>query len=326
LEWATRTVRPGPVKPGVVVLVAELVEHWLAHCETWYTKNGKLTSGFHSHKSAAGAVAAEYGATPVEDFTPDDLRAVRAIWVHQGLHRLTVNTYQTAVKKMFGWGVGKRLVPPGVWHELQQVERLQRGRTKAPERKKKRAAPWADVEATFPHLHERADRRAVLEAMVRVHWLLGCRPQDLCGMRPRDIDRTGDVWHYVPGSHKNEHRDQELEYWIGPKAQAVLAPLLAGCPDNRPVFAYPRKVKSGGWIAVAGQVYCRRVKAACVLAGVRVWTPHQLRHSRATEVMRIYESDQAAATIIGDTTEVTRRIYADNPGQAVARRIARATG
>ncbi|MDY3557569.1 hypothetical protein R5W23_000096 [Gemmata sp. JC673] len=165
---------------------------------------------------------------------------------------------------------------------------------------------------------------AILEALVRVHWWLGGRPEDLVSMRPGDLDRTEDVWRYVPDTHKNEHREQELEYWIGPKAQAILVPLLEGKSATELVFVYPG-VGDDPPTPIQRAVYGNRVKDVCRRAGVKPWTPRPLRHSRATEVMRIYESNSAAAAVIGDSEEVARTIYVD-PQSAVRKRIARETG
>lgn len=331
LEWATRLVRRSAVAPGETVLVAELVEAWLEYCETGddgeggYVKRGRLTSGVHAQRSAMNYLTPSYGTLGVDEFGPEQLRAVRKGMIDAKLARKTINGYQTHIVQMFGWGVGRRLVPPDVWQTLKQVGRLQKGKTTARDNPKKTAVLWSDVEAVFPHLHQFERCRAVLESLVRVHWYLGGRPQDLVGMRPGDIDRTGDVWKYVPDGHKNEHREQELAYWIGPRCQAVLAPLLDGKGPGDPVFVYPAAEEGGRPVPIRRGVYTLRVKLACKRAKVKPWTPHQLRHSRATEVMRIFESNEAAAAAIGDTPEVTKTVYVD-PLDAVRKRIARETG
>ncbi|HEY1187561.1 MAG TPA: site-specific integrase [Gemmata sp.] len=341
LEWATRLVKNSPVPLGETLLVAELVEQWLAYCENGddgeggYQKHGKLTSEIHSQRAAMNYLLAAHGSTSVDEFGPEQLRAVRKAMIDarplrngkpspHGLSRNTINGYQTRLVQMFGWGVGRKLVPATVWHELKAVGRLQKGKTVARDPAKKKAVPWVDVEATLPHLHTDPDCRAVLESLVRLHWLVGGRPEDLVSLRPGDLDRTGDVWSYSPETHKNEHREQELTYWIGPKAQAILAPLLAGKADTDFVFCYPGAA-GGQPTPIRRAVYGNRVKAACKKAKVKPWTPHQLRHSRATEVMRIYESNAAAAAVIGDSEEVARTVYVD-PLDAVRKRIARETG
>jgi integrase len=330
LEWATRLVRRAPAV-GEAVLVCELVEAWLDYCEHGddgeggCIKRGKLTSAIYAHRSAANYLLEAHGTGSVDAFTPDDLRAVRKGMIDAKLSRTTINGYQTGIVQMFGWGVGRQLVPADVCDRLKHVGLLQKGKTSAPERKKKPAIPWANVEAVFPHLHANESRRAVLETLIRVHWLLGGRPNDLVSMRVGHIDRTGDVWRYAVEGHKNEHREQELAYYIGPKCQAILVPLLEGRSATDLVFAYPPLSERGKRCAISRARYGIQVKGACKAAGVKLWTPHQLRHSRATEVMRVYESNEAAAAVIGDTPEVARTVYVD-PLDAVRRRIAKETG
>ncbi len=41
-----------------------------------------------------------------------------------------------------------------------------------------------------------------------------------------DLDRSGEVWQYRPGSHKTEHHGRERVIFIGPKAQTIILPYL----------------------------------------------------------------------------------------------------
>jgi integrase len=41
-----------------------------------------------------------------------------------------------------------------------------------------------------------------------------------------DLDRSGEVWQYRPGSHKTEHHGRERIIFVGPQAQAVILPYL----------------------------------------------------------------------------------------------------
>jgi len=58
--------------------------------------------------------------------------------------------------------------------------------------------------------------------MIELQLLTGMRPGELVIMRPCDIDRSGEIWHYYPESHKTQHRDIERIVSIGPKAQKIL--------------------------------------------------------------------------------------------------------
>ena len=64
-------------------------------------------------------------------------------------------------------------------------------------------------------------------------------------MRPYDFDRSGDVWEYRPRRFKTEYHnddgtpDLDRVVYIGPKAQAVLKPLL---PENPTTYVFsPRR-------------------------------------------------------------------------------------
>jgi len=73
-------------------------------------------------------------------------------------------------------------------------------------------------------------------------------------------------------------------------------------------------------------VYRTVVQSACAAAGVEPFSPNQLRHSRATEIQRRYEDDKAVAAALGNSPEVSRQVYVDNPADAVAKRIAEELG
>ncbi len=62
--------------------------------------------------------------------------------------------------------------------------------------------------------------------MVKFQRLAGCRPGEVCQLRPMDLDRSGEVWQYRPASHKTEHHNRERVIFIGPKAQTIILPYL----------------------------------------------------------------------------------------------------
>ncbi len=305
--------------PGECLFVAEVAVRFLAHVARFYVKDGKPTSEQQNFRTVVRLLNELYGERPAGDFKPDHLREFTAALV--GLGRRTVNVYAWRVQKLFKWAAGRSLVPPAVPLALKYVEKEQAGRSLAPDRPTVTAASVTDVEATYPHLHPRADALAVLEAMLRVQLLTGMRPGELCRLSPGQLDRTADVWVYAPVGHKNQHRGQRRVVYLGPQAQAVMAPLVAGLPAGEAVFAYPRK-RGGPRTPLTVDLLAKRVAVACERAGVGHWHPHQLRHTRATAVQRRYESDVAVAGTLGDSPEVARQVYTDDPGAAVGRRIA----
>jgi hypothetical protein len=79
----------------------------------------------------------------------------------------------------------------------------------------------------LPHL------RPQVAAMVRLQRLTGMRPGEVVIMRGIDLETTGKVWVYRPGSdqgehgaHKTAHRGQDRVILIGPRGQDVLRPWL----------------------------------------------------------------------------------------------------
>lgn len=103
---------------------------------------------------------------------------------------------------------------------------LKRGRTDAREGRKVLPISDADILATIEHLPQ------VVADMVQLQRLTGARPGEICDIRPGDINRTGDVWEYVPESHKTEHHDRPRVIFIGAKGQQILLPYLRRAADT----------------------------------------------------------------------------------------------
>jgi integrase len=324
LEWATGD-GAGPV--GGAVSIAELAVRYLKFVDNYYVKDGKRTSEVHGQRAAMRVLTDLYPELPADEFRPAHLRACVQAMVEKGWARVTVNRNTWRITKFFSWAVGQDLVPPVVWQKLEHVEYLQAGRSAAHDRDPVTAVPWEVVEKTLPHLHADEGRRALLEAMVRVAYHTGMRPGELCAMAGVDVDRSGKTWCYLVGLHKNIHRQARRKpkrVWLGPLARAVLAPFLEAAGGG-PVWVFPPGRPLGRRTRVHRNRFSALIKAACEAAGVDPWHPHQLRHTRATEVERKYEDDAAAGAAIGDTPKVAGEVYVD-PTDAVARRIAEATG
>lgn len=329
IEWATCGADDG-VPSGAKLEVGDLVERYLEHVDRYYVKEGKRTSEVYGQRAAMSVLNELYGPTPANEFKARHLKACQTEMVaKRGWVRGTVNQNTWRIVRCFQWGVAEDLVHPDVYARIAQVPNLQPGRSDAADTEPILSVPEADITATLPFLHADPRRRAVLVAMIRFQLQTGCRPGELCRMTVDAIDRSGRVWCYAIGSHKNLHRQARRKprlVWIGPRAQEILAPFLADPGPGGRVWSFPPRGEKGAVrTAVSRMSYGEFVRLACERAKVEPWTPHQLRHNRATEVQRIYESNEHAARAIGDTPEVTANVYVD-PNEAIARRIAEATG
>ncbi len=76
------------------------------------------------------------------------------------------------------------------------------------------------VEQTLPHLSE------TVAAMVRLQRLTGMRPDEVCRLRPCDVDRRDDVWRFEMAEHKTANRGRPRVVFIGPQGQDVLRAFL----------------------------------------------------------------------------------------------------
>ena len=130
---------------------------------------------------------------------------------------------------MFKWGASEQLVSPHVPQALATVSGLRKGKSDA--RETGRVLPIDDeaVDRTLPFLPQ------TVADMVQVQRFSGMRPQELCLLRPCDIDRAADVWIFEPSSHKTEHHDRRRLIPIGPKAQEILLQYLVR-PANEYCF------------------------------------------------------------------------------------------
>jgi integrase len=325
-EWATGAFEVKPSEKVAGVSVSELLLGWLLWADREYRKLGKRTSTYHVWRSSARLLRQLYGDTPAESFGPHQLRAVRQGWIDQGKTRKTINTLVYGVTRAFGWAVGQAMIPPAVHQALLQVERLRPGRTSAPDRPKVRPVTPAAVAAALEQLPD-TPRSNIVRVAVCVQRLTGMRPQHLCEMRAGDIDRTEPIWVYTPppSGTKTFHLGKCPRFYLGPKAQAAILPLLDGKAADRHVFSYTMKGKRVYRLSVSG--FGKAIKWACEEAGCVPWHPHQLRHALATEVAATTGSIEKAAAAIGDTIATAARVYvALDPQERMRREIAELMG
>jgi integrase len=181
-------------------------------------------------------------------------------------------------------------------------------------------------------------------AMVQLQYHSGMRPGEVQVMRTCDLDVSGPVWRYTPGSdagpngqHKNAWRGHSRVILIGPRGQEVLKPWLrlnlhdylfqpreamlqrnaerrrqrrtplTPSQVNRKPKAKPKRSPGTRYTPSS---YCVAVATACERAGVPHFHPSQLRHTKATEIRREAGLD-AARAVLGHRTPVVTEVYAE---------------
>jgi integrase len=317
-EWAVAEPGAAP-RPAGACNVDRLLAAFMRHARRHYVKGGKPTAELACFRSAVRVVSGLYGPTPAADFGPPQLRAVREAFLKERdsrkgrggkpWSRPYVNEQVARVVRIWSWGVTEGLVPEACVRALERLPGLRKSKTDAPEGRKVEAARRECVALTLPLVSP------TLRALIVVHYLLGCRAEEVTIMRPRDLDREADpegrCWRYTPDSYKTEDVDTRplgQHYWVGRAAQELLAPLLAACPrPDAPVFATRR----GHYTRDS---YGQAVRRACEEYGIPVWSPGGMRHLRLNDI-RLAEraagraGREGAQAVGGHTTADTTEIY-----------------
>lgn len=317
----------------------ELLAAYKRFAEKYYRKNGNVTREVGCVLEAAQHVKDIYGRTPAAAFGPLALQVVQNKMIDAGLSRGVINNHTSRIKRIFKWGVAQELVPAVNLHALQAVAGLRKGRTQARETDPVLPVDDAVVETTLEKLP------TVIADIVRFQRFTGCRPGEVCLLRPGDIDRTNDVWEYRPESHKTEHHARQRVIFIGPRAQDILRPYLLR-PDteycfspqdserqrrreqhaarktplscgNRPGSNRKNNPRRSAGTCYTNDSYRRAVHRACELAGVAKWSPNRLRHSAATEIRKRFGLEAAQVTLGHANANVTQ-IYAERDLQKAA--------
>jgi integrase len=208
--------------------VNELVLAYWKHARDYYGWVKEPQRGDRVNlRDALRVVRRLYGHTPARDFGPLALKACRARMIRKDWARTYINAQVDRVRRMFRWAAEEELLPGSVHDNLAKVASLRKGKSKARESEKVRPVPDATADATLPFLHP------VPRAMVELERLTGMRPGEVCRLRGMDLEASGPVWVYRPGSdqgpegdHKTAHHGHEHAVLIGPRAQAILKPWL----------------------------------------------------------------------------------------------------
>jgi integrase len=347
-EWLAAGRRLSAVSSDLTI--AELCLAYWQFAKGYYVKNGKPT-GWQVHiKLVLRLLKERYGTTLAAEFGPLSLKAFRRQFIEAGHSRGYINKLVAIVPRMFKWGASEQKVPGAVYQDLRTVEGLRKGRCEAPDHAPVLPVAEVVVEETLCFLP------AVVADMVRFQQLTGCRPVEVCLLRPCDVDVSADVWLYRPESHKTEHHDRHRLIAIGPRAQAVLRPYLLrdktsycfvpveserqrreamhakrktplSC-GNVPGSNRKRKRLRFPGSRYTTDSYRRAIARGCLLANrqreekeqkdlLPKWHPNQLRHSVATTVRRTFGLE-ASQVVLGHSKADVTQVYAERDWRLAA--------
>lgn len=294
-EWKAR-------QKGALVTVGQLILAWDEHATDYYTGyDGRTTTEVAVFKAALWPLGKHFSARLVSDFTPADLKRCRQCHVDRDISRGVANKYTSKIVQVFKWAVAEGLCPVETWQALTTVPGLRQGRSAAREADGVHPVDLADVRAVYDHVSRQ------VRAMIDLQLLSGCRPGEIVQLRPCDLEEHGDCLAFRPGTHKNQHRGKSRVIVFGPRAVKILRPFL----DDRP--AESRLFPDYGTTAA----YRRHIERACKRAGIEKWSPNQLRHTRLTDLRKLF-GVEAASHIAGHAKISMTEHYAEKSlGEAV---------
>ena len=335
------------------VSIAELVVEYDEFASEYYVKNGEITND--RFRAVVHPLVTLYGSTPAREFGPNKLRAVREHIIQRGnasqaeydetgklvkagepLSRRYVNALIRDLLRMFKWGGSRELLAISVYESLRAVEGIRKGeddrlREATPVRPVPDDYFDAVVAAAYPQI----------ATMLQIQRLAGMRPDEVTIMRPRDIERSPDLWVYRPESHKLDWCEIKKEILLGPKAQSLLVPWLV----NRDAEAYlfsPREVAEASYLArkerevtkarksrrkrpprehYTDDTYRRAVQRICQAIGIPSWSPGRLRHNAGTEVRQAFGVEAAQLVLGHRRPPTTPKRTAKNTGDHARSRV-----
>jgi integrase len=228
-EWLASN-RSLPPREGYEFLIKDLIiRYWKFVKEEFkakVTQRGKPNTTAERLRSCLRLLRNHYADLPAEEFGPVSLKALRQRMINElGWSRKNINGEVDRIRRMFKWAVSEELLDEAVYRRLQTVDGLRRGRSDAKEPAPVPPVDKSTVDATI------AEMPQVVADMVRLARYCGMRPNEVCLIRPCDVERKGEVWMYVPESHKCEHHEIERSVPMGPNAQQVLLPYLDRAPE-----------------------------------------------------------------------------------------------
>jgi integrase len=316
---------------------------FIRHARDYY----RGSSEFYHYQLAATPIARLYASLPAEKFGPTEFRAIQADWMSDPKRsRSYINKMMSRARKVIKWAVGAGMMPPASLEAIRCVDPLRKGRCSVRETTRVTCVDQKLVDATLPHL------TPVVRAMVELQQLLGARPGEICSIRPRMVDRTGDVWRIDLQEHKNAHRDKQRVLFVGPRGQEILSRYLLRHAEsycfspiesekqrrearhqarktklttgNRPGTNRARKPRRAPKDHFTTGTYGRSIRNACLRNGIEVWGPNRLRHNRATLVRAQYGLE-AASAVLGHSGLAITETYAEM-NMAAAAVVAREIG
>lgn len=302
-----------------------------------------------------------YGLTPAKNFGPKALKLVRQSMIEADLCRRQINARVNRIRRAFKWAVSEELIPPSVIEGLRTVVGLRKGRTTARESKPVKPVPIEHVDPVLKFVSPQVAAMIRLQLLTSMRaaevtimrpcdidrsgdvWVytpnkhktdylehgkfvpLGLKAQNL--IRPF-LGRPEDAYLFSP-REAEEWRNENRASNRKPDRKTKVYPCELRARERRKQLCKNRKSKRPKRSRYDTDSYRRAITygiAKARASGINVphWHPHQLRHTRATDVRKGYGLE-GAQVILGNQSADVTQVYAER-NLALAVQIARETG
>ena len=325
-----------------------LLAFW-KHAEDYYVRDGKPTKELASFRDALRPLRLLFGTSRAADFGPLALKAVRSHMVDvQKLCRTLINRRIGRIKRVFNWAVSEELIPAAVAHGLVTVKGLTRGRTAARESEPVKPVPDAWVDAVLPfvppqlaamvEVQRRTGMRPGEVVIMRLcdldrsrddvwiycperhknDWrghvrLVALGPQAQAVLRPF-LDRDSEAYLFSP-REAQQWRLANRPVHLKPQRTTPIYPSELLAREKAKELRRTRQTRR-----VIGDHYTTETYWKALTYGfkrahqagveVQAWSPHQLRHSRATELRKKF-GIEATRVSLGHARLEATEIYAE---------------
>jgi integrase len=342
--------------------VNEVMLAFLDFAEGYYCDGKELSKEVVNYKLALRPLKQLYGHTPAEQFGPLALKALRQHMIEvQSLCRKEVNKRVGRIKRLFKWSASEELVPASVFEGLRTVEGLRVGRTTARENPPVKPVDDTTVEATLPFVSPQVRAMIQLQRLTGMRpgevtimrlgdidrtdevWIyrparhktshLGVRKEVPLGPKSQELlrpflNRALESYLFSP-REAEEWRNEQRAVRRDPNRKTKIFPCELRARERRRHKSKTRVSKRPKRDRYDTPAYRRALEYAIAKAkraGITIphWHPHQLRHTRATEVRRRYGVEAAQVALCHARADVTE-IYAER-NFGLAAKIAKEMG
>jgi len=349
------------INPNGMLAVGELIDNYLKYAERTFkfSRDGRISPNYHRLYRALGLMD-KFRPMLIKNCGPDDIAEMQQMLVdyrypskadhsvEASLTRYSLNQTFKEVRRMFVWGVGRRMVDPAVEMAFREVKKIKVGHPTIRDSKRRPRVTDEELNKVIAKVNP------VIGAMMKVLRFTVCRPTEVTLMRPMDFRMdVPECWLYVPGSEKGEFGDHkglesgdgEGKYRFIPitrTVQEVIKPYLdqAASADSylfRPVDAVqkymnerfdnrktdllagnrPGTNRKDHPMIKPGEFYksnsfFHAVKRGCKLAQVLPFSLYDLRRASITDIDAKI-GDQNATRLVGHADRKTTDIYKMEP-------------